>query len=46
MSNHYRLEIIDAWAMTLSPVEGVFSGSTLVKLPGKPYTALRAVLVQ
>ena len=42
----YRLEIIDAWAMTLSPVEGVFSGSTLVKLPGKPYTALRAVLVQ
>lgn len=37
----YRIEIIDAWNMTVTPVEGMFSGRTKVELPGRPYIALR-----
>jgi hypothetical protein len=42
----YKIEIIDAWNMTITPVEGKFSGKTLVQLPGKPLTALRITKVQ
>jgi hypothetical protein len=42
----YKLEIIDTWEMTITPIEGFFSGKVLVKLPGKPYIAVRAILVQ
>ncbi|KRF06837.1 alpha-L-rhamnosidase [Paenibacillus sp. Soil766] len=37
----YRLEIIDTWDMTVTPVKGTFCGRTKVDLPGKPNLALR-----
>ena len=37
----YRADIIDPWAMTATPVEGTFSGKFTLKLPGKPYLAVR-----
>jgi len=49
----FRVEVLDTWEMTVTPVEGVFTikatgsyryrgeGPGVVKLPGKPYVALR-----
>ena len=37
----YKAEIIDPWEMTITPVDGTFEGKFTVKLPGKPYMALR-----
>ena len=38
----YRLEVIDTWNMTITPVKGEFSGLTAVSLPGRPHIAVRA----
>ncbi len=38
----FRIEVIDAWNMTITPVKGEFSGPTEVPLPGRPYIAVRA----
>jgi hypothetical protein len=46
------VEVIDTWGMTVTPVDGVFeatakgyrltaAGAPAVRLPGKPYLALR-----
>jgi hypothetical protein len=37
----FTAEIIDAWEMTITPLEGTFSGRSEFPLPGKPYIALR-----
>ena len=37
----YLVEIINAWDMTITPVNGEFSGKSLIQLPQKPFTALR-----
>jgi hypothetical protein len=48
----FKVEILDTWDMTITPVEGTFeikpkgnylyaSDSPAIKLPGKPYMALR-----
>ena len=37
----FTVEVIDTWAMTVSPTDGTFSGECTVDLPGKPYIALR-----
>jgi hypothetical protein len=37
----FKVEIIDAWNMTIQPVEGKVSGHCMVELPQKPMTALR-----
>jgi len=49
----FHVDIIDAWAMTITPIEGVFTTKTKdrfsfvdqddrsIPLPGKPYVALR-----
>jgi hypothetical protein len=37
----YTVEVIDTWAMTITRLEGTFSGQCRVDLPGKPYIALR-----
>jgi len=37
----FTIEIIDTWGMTITPVEGTFSGKCRVDLPAKPYIALR-----
>jgi hypothetical protein len=49
----FRVDVLDTWNMTVTPVEGTFTTGKLdvatfrdvnggsVKLPGKPYIALR-----
>ena len=37
----FTVEIIDTWEMTITPVEGTFSGECEVQLPGRPYIVLR-----
>ncbi|WNQ09908.1 DUF5605 domain-containing protein [Paenibacillus aurantius] len=38
----FRIEIIDTWNRTVTPLEGLFSGKTKVVLPARPYMAIRA----
>ena len=42
----FKLEIIDAWNMTIMPVQGEFSGMTEIPLPGLPYIAVRAIALK
>jgi hypothetical protein len=42
----FRLEVIDAWNMTVTPVEGEYSGMTEIQLPELPYIAVRAMAVK
>jgi hypothetical protein len=37
----FQAEIIDTWEMTITPVQGTFSGKFELPLPGKPYQAVR-----
>jgi hypothetical protein len=37
----YHADVINPWAMTITPVDGTFSGKFNMKLPGKPYLAIR-----
>ncbi|MEO7145645.1 MAG: DUF5060 domain-containing protein [Bryobacteraceae bacterium] len=37
----YRAELIDPWEMTIEPIPGVYEGKFDMKLPGKPYLAVR-----
>lgn len=37
----YQADILDVWNMTMTPVEGRFRGKFMLKLPGKPFTAVR-----
>lgn len=39
----YRVEIIDTWNMTITPLLSNYSGRSLIELPQKPYTALRII---
>lgn len=39
----YKVEIIDAWNMTIKPLPGTYTGRCMVELPGKPFTALRVM---
>jgi hypothetical protein len=39
----YRAELIDPWTMTVTPVDGQFTGKSRVNLSGKPYLAVRFV---
>jgi hypothetical protein len=41
----FRIEVIDAWSMTINQVQGEFSGLTEILLPGKPYIAVRATRI-
>ena len=42
----YKADLIDPWEMTITPVAGTFSGKFTMKLPGKPYMAMRFVRVE
>jgi hypothetical protein len=35
------VEVIDAWEMTVTLLEGTFEARFAVELPGKPYVAVR-----
>ncbi len=37
----FRAEVIDPWGMTVTAVDGRFSGKFTMGLPGKPYLAIR-----
>jgi len=37
----YRADTIDPWEMTITPVAGTFEGKFTLKLPAKPYMAVR-----
>jgi hypothetical protein len=37
----YQVEVIDTWEMTVTPLQGTFSGTFQVELPGRPYLAVR-----
>jgi len=37
----YRADLIDPWEMTITPAAGTFSGKFTMKLPGKPFQAVR-----
>jgi len=42
----FRLEVIDVWNMTITPVKGEFTGMTEIPLPGTPYLAVRAIAIK
>jgi hypothetical protein len=37
----FSAELIDPWEMKITPLPGIFSGKTKLKLAGRPYQALR-----
>jgi hypothetical protein len=37
----YTAELIDPWAMTITPIPGTHTGKATLTLPGKPFHALR-----
>jgi hypothetical protein len=37
---NFNATLIDPWAMTTSPITGVFTGKSRITLPGKPYMAV------
>jgi hypothetical protein len=41
----YTLELIDTWNMTIEQLEGTYSGECFVRLPAKPYMAVRAKVI-
>jgi hypothetical protein len=42
----FKAEVIDTWAMTITPLPGTFSGRAEIPLPSKPYQAIRLVRLQ
>ena len=44
-NSKYKVEIINGWDMTITPLEGVFSGKCLIQLPQKPFTAIRVIKI-
>jgi len=42
----YRVEIIDAWNMTIETLEGTYHTDERIPLPGHPYMAIRARAVE
>jgi hypothetical protein len=40
-NKEYSVELIDTWAMTVTPLAGLFTGKCTLNLPGKPYLALQ-----
>jgi hypothetical protein len=45
-NSKYKIEIINAWDMTITPAAGEYSGNCLVQLPEKPFTALRITKIK
>jgi hypothetical protein len=37
----FKIDVIDTWEMTITPIEGTFEGTCRVELPGKPNLAVR-----
>ena len=43
---NYQIDIIDTWDMTVTPLDGTFSGDIRIDMPGKQYIALRILKIQ
>lgn len=43
---NYSIEVIDAWNMTITPLDGIYSGKCMVELPQKQMTALRIMKIK
>jgi hypothetical protein len=41
----YRAELIDPWAMTVTPLPGTFTGKSNITLTGRPYQAVHFLRV-
>lgn len=41
----FKIDIIDTWEMTINPLDELFEGDVKIKLPGKPYIAIRIIKV-
>lgn len=39
--NHYKVDVIDTWNMTIDELEGIFEGDFRVKLPARQFIAVR-----
>jgi hypothetical protein len=37
----FRADLIDPWEMTIQPIDGIFEGTFDMRLPGKPFMAVR-----
>ncbi|WP_407945769.1 DUF5605 domain-containing protein [Paenibacillus puerhi] len=37
----YQIDLIDTWNMTITPLEGTYSGVAGIAMPGRPYMAVR-----
>jgi len=37
----YRADLSDPWEMSIAPVAGTFAGKFTMKMPGKPFLAIR-----
>lgn len=37
----FKADLIDPWEMTINPIPGTFKGKSRIKLPSKPYLAVR-----
>jgi hypothetical protein len=46
VETRFKAEVIDTWAMTITPLPGEFSGSTEIPLPTKPYQAIRLAKIR
>ena len=42
----FKIDIIDTWKMTITPLDGLFEGDVKIKLPGIPYIAIRIIKVE
>lgn len=38
---YYNVELIDTWEMTITPLQNMYTGRSLIELPAKPYMAIR-----
>ena len=44
--SRFKVEIIDTWKMTITPRPGTVGGKFMLKLPGKPFMAVRMTRVK
>ncbi len=41
----FKMEVIDTWKMTVTSLPGTVGGKCVLKLPGKPFMAVRMTKV-
>ena len=41
-SGQWRLDVLDTWGMTVTPLAGTYTSNDTIPLPGRPFIAVRA----